>query len=38
MKTQTSKSELTNAVLKMIIVAALFLVGFMLNYLESIQQ
>lgn len=38
MKTQTSKSELTNAVLKMIIVAALFLAGFMLNYLESIQQ
>lgn len=36
MKTTKRNEEFTSAIIKMTIVAALFLAGFFLNYLESI--
>lgn len=36
MSTANSKEEFSAVVVKMIVVAALFLAGFFLNYLESI--
>lgn len=36
MQTANNKEELTDAIVKMIIVATLFLAGFFLNFLESI--